>query len=156
MAKSANLTKYDNGGTGDNIIPDGYIKTVQKVWVDTYTYSAANTIGTGLVIEVASIPQGKKIVGIDVYGLQSLSATSTNAVSIGTKIASGVTHATLFLGATTFGTASLFGSLNISPVSAVSNIPYELTGGTNRIFLLFTAANPSITAGTITTVVRYT
>ena len=40
MAKSANLTKYDNGGTGDNIIPDGYIKTVEKVWIDTYTYSA--------------------------------------------------------------------------------------------------------------------
>ena len=156
MAKSANLTKYDAGGTGDNIIPDGYIKTVEKVWIDTYTYSSAATIGTGLVVEVASIPQGKKITGIEVYGLQSLSATSTNAVSIGTKIAAGTTHATLFLAATTFGTAALFGQMNVGPIKAVSNLPYELTGGTNRIFLLFTAANPSVTAGTITTVVRYT
>jgi hypothetical protein len=156
MAKSANLTKFDAGGTGDNVIPDGFIKTVAKMWVDTYTYSSANTIGTGLVLEVAQIPGGKKIVGIDVYGLGSLSATSTNAVSIGTKIASGTTNATLFLATTTFGTAALFGGLAISPLSAVSNIPYELTGGTNRIFLLFTAASPSVTAGTITTVVRYT
>lgn len=156
MAKSANVTKYDAGGTGDNIIYDGYIKTVEKVWIDTYTYSATNTIGTGLVIEVAVLPQGKKVTGIDVYGLQSLSATSTNAVSIGTKIAAGTTHATLFLGATTFGTAALFGNININPIKAVSNLPYELTGGTNRIFLQFTAANPTITVGTITTVVRYT
>lgn len=156
MAVSANLTKVDAGGSGDNIVSDGYIKTVEKVWIDTYTYSAANTIGTGLVIEVASIPAGKKITGIEVYGIQSLSATSTNAVSIGTKIASGTTHATLFLAATTFGAAALFGALAVAPLKAVSNIPYELTGGTNRIFLQFTAANPSVTAGTITTIVRYT
>jgi hypothetical protein len=156
MAVSANLTKVDAGGSGSNYVADGYIKTVEKVWIDTYTYSAANTIGTGLVIEVAQIPAGKKITGIEVYGIDELSATSTNALSIGTKIASGVTHATLFLPATTFGAAALFGSLKIGPLKAIDNIPYELTGGTNRIFLQFLAANPSITAGTITTIVRYT
>lgn len=152
MAVSANLTKVDAGGSGSNYVADGYIKTVEKVWIDTYTYSAAATIGIGTVIEVASIPAGKKITGIEVIGLEALSATSTNTIQIGTKVASGVTHATLFLAATTFGN-SWRGQQG---VKATSNIPYELTGGTNRIFLLFAAANPSVTVGTLTTIVRYT
>lgn len=156
MAKSANVTKFDAGGSGDNIIPDGYIKTVEKVWVDTYTYSSAATIGIGTTIECAILPQGKKITGIDVYGIGSLSATSTNAVSIGLKFEStGVTNATTFLAATTYGTA-VYSTLVLSKLSATSNIPLEVTGGTNRVILYFTAANPSVTGGTITTVVRYT
>lgn len=153
--KAANLTKFDAGGSGDNIVADGYIKTVEKVWIDTYTYSAAATIGIGTVIEVASIPAGKKVTGIEIFGLGALSATSANTVQIGTKIASGVTHATLFLAAVTFSSALCLGA-NGSTVKATANIPYELTGGTNRIFLLFAAANPSVTVGSITTIVRYT
>lgn len=153
MVKAANLTKFDKGGSGDNVIADGHIKTVEKVWIDTYTYSAAATIGIGTVIEVASIPAGKKITGIEVIGLDALSATSANTIQIGTKIAAGTTHATLFLAATTFGNAYQKGGYTLK---ATSNIPYELTGGTNRIFLMFAAANPSATVGTLTTIVRYT
>ena len=154
MAKSANVTKYDAGGSGDNCIADGYIKTVEKVWIDTFAYTATATIGIGTVIECAIIPAGKKITGITVVGLGALSATSTNTIQIGTKIAAGTSHATLFLAATTFGAASLAAAGTV--LNATSNIPYELTGGTNRIFLLFAAANPSITVGTLTTIVRYT
>lgn len=156
MAKSAYVTKYDAGGTGDNLIPDGYIKSVEKVWIDTYTYSSSATIGIGTVIECAIIPQGKKVTGIEVYGIGSLSATSSNAVSIGTKMMglSGTpTNATLFLAATTFGTTSFN---NFRYLVATDNIGTELTGGTNRIYLYFTVANPSVTGGTITTKVRYT
>lgn len=152
MVKAANLTKYDAGGTGDNIIPDGYIKSVEKVWIDTYYpgTSAATTIGVGTVIEVASIPAGKKITGIEVIGLQAQTTTTTCTVQIGTTIASGVSHATLFLAATTFGSTVVWNH------KAYSNIPYELTGGTNRIFLLFAGAVPAVTNKTITTIVRYT
>lgn len=153
--KSANITKFDNGGTGDNLIPDGYIKAVEKVWIDTYTYSASNTIGVGLVVEVASIPAGKKITGIDVIGLADTGTSTTATIQIGTKIAAGTTHATLFMAATTFGTTAL-GKVGSTILSAGLNIPYELTGGTNRIFLLFAGANPTVTAGTITTKVYYT
>lgn len=152
--KGANITKYDAGGTGDNIIQDGYIKSVEKVWVDTYTYSAAATIGIGLVVEIASIPAGKKITGIDIIGLMATGTSTTATVQIGTKIAAGTTHATLFLAATTFGSTALGMAGNI--ISANTNIPYELTGGTNRIFIMFLGANISVTAGTITTIVRYT
>ena len=148
--KAANLTKFDAGGSGDNIIADGYIKSVEKVWIDTYTYSSAKTIGVGLVIEVASIPAGKKITGITVLGLDAATATTTCTVQIGTAIAAGTSHATLFLAATTYGTTVA------RPIQALTNIPYELTGGTNRIFLLFAGASASVTAGTITTIVRYT
>jgi len=153
MPKSTNVTKYDAGGTGDNIIADGFIKSVEKIWVDTYTYSSSATIGVGTQIEIAIIPENKKITSIQVYGIGALSATSTNAVSIGTKLASGTTNATLFLAATTFGTSSYnFFKL----LHADSNLGVALTGGTNRIHLYFTAANPSVTGGTITTVVKYT
>lgn len=153
--KATMVTKYDAGGTGDNVIPDGYIKSVEKVWIDYYTYSSAATIGVGLVIEVAIIPAGKKVTGVEVVGLASLSAATSATISIGTKIAAGTTHATLFLAATTFGVTTV-GTWAFTNLRANTNLPYELTGGTNRLFIMFGVANPSVTAGTLTTIVRYT
>ncbi len=153
--KAANVTKFDAGGTGDNIIPDGFIKTVEKVWLDTFVFSTSLTIGTGMIIDIAQIPQGKKITGIEVWGLKAsgISATSTNAVSIGARYGTtAVTNATQFLGATTLGTVTFD---NI-PVYATSGLNVEVTGAAHRIFLQFTAASPSITGGTIVTKVRYT
>ena len=154
MAKAANVTKYDAGGTGDNIIADGFIKTVEKVWLDTYTFSTSATIGTGTVVDIAKVPQGKKVTSIEIWGLSpsQISATSTNAVSIGARYATAVTNATQYLGATTLGTVTFE---NI-PVRARSGINVEVTGSTHTIFLQFTAANPSITGGTISSIVKYT
>lgn len=159
--KAANVTKYVAGGSGDNIIPDGFIKTVEKVWLDTYTFSTSATIGTGMVIDIAVIPQGKKITGIEVFGVggASLSATSTNAISIGARFGTGlVTNATQFLAATTYGTlsAAVPGISIYQPLCANANLNVEVTGATHTIFLHFTAASPSITGGTIVTKVRYT
>lgn len=153
--KATNVTKYVAGGTGDNIIPDGFIKTVEKVWLDTYVFSSAATIGTGMVIDIAVVPVGKKITGIEIWGLNAgaISATSTNALSIGGRYqATGVTNATQFLAATTLGTATFD---NI-PIFANAGLNVEVTGSTHTIFLQVTAASPSITAGTIRTKVRYT
>lgn len=153
--KAVNITKYDAGGTGDNIIPDGFIKTVEKVWIDTFVFSSALTIGTGMVIDIAQIPQGKKITGIEIWGLKAsaISATSTNAISIGARYGTGtVTNATQFLAATTLGTTTFD---NI-PIYANAGLNVEVTGATHRIFLQITAASPSITAGTIVSKVRYT
>ena len=153
--KSANVTKYDAGGSGDNIIADGYIKSVEKVWIDTYTYSSAKTIGAGLVIEIAVLPEGKKVTGIDVY-VTGLSTVTTDTLTIGTKLAAGTTNNTLFLAATRCGGASSGYNAAVGKISAdASVLPYELTGGTNRIFVAF-AASATVTVGTITTVVRYT
>ena len=153
--KAANVTKYDAGGSGDNIIADGFIKTVEKVWIDSYTYSSSATIGTGMIIDCAKVPKGKKITEIKVLGVggTTLSATSTNAVSIGARYGTtATTNATQFLAATTFGTVT---HVNM-PIVASSGIGIEVTGSTHTIFLHFTAGSPSITAGTITTIVKYT
>ena len=152
--KATNVTKFVAGGSGDNIIPDGYIKTVEKVWIDTYVYSTSATIGTGMVIDIAVIPVGKKITGVEVLGIAALSATSTNAVSIGARYVNGVTNATQFLGATTYGTATL-GTVN-PYLCASSGIGVETTGSTHTIFVQFTAASPSITGGTLTFKTKYT
>ena len=152
--KATNVTKYIAGGTGDNIIPDGFIKSVEKVWLDTYVFSSAATIGTGMVIDIAVIPVGKKLVGVEIWGLSAaqISATSSNALSLGARYVNGVTNATQFLAATTLGTVTFD---NI-PIYAKSNLNVEMTGSTHTIFLQITAASPSITAGTIVTKVRYT
>ena len=153
--KATQVTKYVAGGTGDNIIPDGFIKSVEKVWLDTYVFSSSATIGTGMVIDIAIIPAGKKITGIEVWGLAAaqISATSTNAISIGARYGStATTNATQFLGATTLGTVTF----DNFPIMANAGLNVEVTGATHTIFLQFTAATPSITAGTIRTKVRYT
>ena len=155
MAKAVNVTKYDAGGSGDNIIPDGFIKTTEKVWLDSFVFSSASTIGVGMIIDIAKIPAGKKVTGIEIYGLDaaSISATSTNAISIGARFGTGsVTNATMFLGATTLGTVSF----NNFPVVARSGINQELTNSTHTIYLHVTGASPSITGGTLYTKVRYT
>lgn len=152
---AVNVTKYNAGGSGDNVIPDGFIKTVEKVWLDTYVFSSAATIGTGMIIDIAKIPVGKKITGIEVWGLRAglISATSTNAVSIGARYGTAaITNATQFLAATTLGTVTF----DNQPIFANAGLNVEVTGAAHTIFLLFTAATPSITGGTITTKVRYT
>jgi len=150
--KSANVTKYDAGGSGDNVIADGYIKSVEKVWIDTYDFSSTATIGATLVIEAAVIPKGKKITGVVVQGLGAVAST-TVTLAIGTKIIStAVTNATALLAATVIGSASQ--TLGM-PIVANVNLPLETTADT-KVILSFGAASMTVTSGTITTIVRYT
>ncbi|RTK93050.1 hypothetical protein EKI60_06450 [Candidatus Saccharibacteria bacterium] len=148
--KSANKTKYDAGGTGDNIIADGYIKTVEKVWVDTYALSAT-VITVGTMLLVATIPANKKITGVKVYfpaALSGAAATGTGTtISIGTKVGT-TTAATTFLNAGECLTAT-------QSLEANQGIPTVTTDVTD-IMLTFNRLATTVTAGTITTVVRYT
>lgn len=155
MAKATNVTKYDAGGTGDNIIPDGLIKSVEKVWLDSYTWSSTATIGINTFVDIAKVPAGKKVTGIEVWGLSGtqISATSANTISIGARYGTGsVTNATQFLAATTLGTVTF----ENYPIMAKTGLNVEVTTSTHTIFLHFAVANPSITGGTLYTKVRYT
>lgn len=76
---ASNLTKYFAGGSGDNIIADGYIKTVEKVWLDSYTIAFTNTLTS---IQIAEIPENKKITSIVVEILTTASQTG-GTISIG-------------------------------------------------------------------------
>jgi hypothetical protein len=70
---STYVAKYVAGGSGDNIVPDGYIKAVEKVWVDTYTIAFTNTNTT---VVLAELPPNKKILSIRVEIYTSASQTS--------------------------------------------------------------------------------
>jgi hypothetical protein len=65
--KATNVTKFDAGGSGDNYIADGYIKSVEKVWIDDYTLGAAAALGSDDSICLGWVPKGKKITEIIVY-----------------------------------------------------------------------------------------
>ena len=155
--KGANVTKYDAGGTGDNIIAEGYIKSVEKVWIDSYTYASAATIGAGLQIQLAVLPQGKVVTGIDL-NVTGLTATTTHTVSLGTILENSVSNTTIFMAATrcggTVGSDTVTGSQGVKWLKANGTLPYALTGGVNRIIAVF-SASATVTVGTIRSIVRY-
>ena len=154
---SANLTKYNAGGTGDNIIGDGYIKTVEKIWMDSYAGTAA--IGSASTLDIAVLPNNKKVTGIDIYFPAALSGTAATGtgttISIGIRNAAGVTNSTLFLSAGECLTATKTLSAN-----AVAGIQYVTSAGPSVIYLLFgrlaTTVTGSTTAPLIKSIVRYT
>jgi hypothetical protein len=156
--KAENITKYDAGGAGDNIIADGYIKTVEKIWLDRYTLVVSGQIPSNSTLDIARIPENKKITGIDIFFPASFSgaaATGTGTtISIGartTGLSTNVTASTLFLNAGECLTATTMLSANTN-----AGIGYVTTGGANVIFLQFGRLATTITAGYITSIVRYT
>jgi hypothetical protein len=146
--QAANVVKYEAGGTGDNIISDGYIKTVEKIWLDQYALTSA-AIAAGDELEVAIIPANKKITNIRVTFPVLTASATLGSVSIGYKRNDLTTNATLFLAATSLTTSLL-------KLEADAGMGTIMSAGTNKIYLHFTTTGTTITVGTITTVVRYT
>ena len=152
--KSANVTKYDAGGSGDNIIADGFIKTVEKIWMDTYSITAAIPTTTSLLI--ARIPKGKKITDIivDMPVIGSPATTTTVWLCTGATTAvttyfgklSGESYKVLTFDA---GTAC---TLNLSAVSDIRGV--EL-GADTAIYMMINPAT-TVTGGTIRTIIKYT
>jgi hypothetical protein len=97
--KAANVTKYDAGGSGDNCIADGLIKSVEKVWIDSYTLAAAGALGSDDSICLGLVPKGKKITEVVVY-LPILNPSATTCtVFICTAATFLMTSANCYLGA---------------------------------------------------------
>lgn len=164
MAKAANVTKYDAGGSGDNVILDGYIKAVEKVWIDSYTIAFTNTNTT---IDIAVLQENKKVTGIDVY-IYTTAAQTSGTVSIGFStdaLAAGSHNA--FLAPTTLThnktvtTISLWGggvsqqNLTTAEMDGVlAGFQKVLDGTATTITLKLN--NWTMTTGTVKTIVRYT
>jgi hypothetical protein len=153
--KSTYVTKYDAGGTGDNIIGDGFIKTVEKVWLDTYSVAAAIPTTSSLLI--ARVPKNKKITDIVVH-MPIVGAAATNTtiyVCTGATTSTTTYFGKLVLGGdtqkTTFdvGTAA---TLRLNGVSSgsLTELPADV-----GIYLMINPATTN-TGGTIKTIVRYT
>lgn len=140
--KAANVTKYDAGGTGDNYIADGYIKSVEKIWMDSYAVTSAIT--TADTITIAKIPANKKITSIDVY-LPVLGTTTNSTVSIGNSTS-----------ATAYGTKSTWDTTAEDLIHANNAGIQSVMSADTDILLAFTSVATTITGGTIKTIVRYT
>jgi len=156
MASGANVTKHDANGSGDNRISDGYICSVQKIWTDTYSFTAA--IPSGTTINIAVLPANKKIWGIDVYfdnGSGTATALSTGASGTGTTISLGY-HLTTSsaTGGSTFLSAGE-ACAGIYKLSANQGIGTVLAG-LSYITLKTDRIATTATTGTIRTEVRYT
>jgi len=150
--KGANMTKYDAGGSGDNIIADGYIKTVEKVWTETYTIPNV-ALSTADTLAIASIPPNKKIVGCDVYFSALTPTTCTILVGSATStdliIDEAPTVAVSADGVTVAGKTHV--EMNVATLPTTSS-----TTNTVIYLKIGTIAMTAPTNGTIRTTVRYT
>lgn len=159
-AKAANVTKYDAGGSGDNIVDDGYIKTVEKIWADNYTIAFTDTVCT---LSIAKLPVNKKIMGVDVIIETSASQTS-GAIALGfstdASVDSLIEEVIVTHNATTsclsFPQGGVVGSAVAStqPGGKLSGFQ-KVTAGTQTTVAIKLDAWTA-TTGTIKTIVRYT
>lgn len=154
--KATYVTKYDAGGSGDNIVPDGFIKTVEKVWIDTYTF--ASSLASSSSILIARIPKNKKITDIVVH-MPPCQITAGTATSIycctGATVSATTYFGKLVLGGdtqkTTFDGLTA-ATLRLNAVG-VANFGEPLAADTG----IYITVGPSITtAGTLRSIVRYT
>ena len=81
--KAANVTKFDNGGSGDNVISDGFIKSVEKVWIDSYAVTTA--IASSDTIKIGIVPKGKKLIDIQVTTPQLYTLATACTIHVGTS-----------------------------------------------------------------------
>ena len=151
--KSDNATKYDAGGSGDNVIADGYIKTVEKVWIDSYTVSAVIPTTTSLLI--ARIPKNKKVTEIVVYMPVVGSPATTSTIYCCTGA---TTSTSPYFGILANGTQSLTfdcgtaSTLRLGGNGTKMGVALPADVG---IYLVISPAT-TITGGTIRTIVKYT
>lgn len=163
MAAGTYTTLYQAGGSGDNIVPNGYIKQTERVWVDTYTIAFTNTNTT---IDFAVVPQDAIITGIFVEIATSITQSS-GTVSIGYSTDTSINS---FLAPFTITTNLTRSSISLPGPGLLNFINYTGSGLTivPMVFAGFQATptnsagtislklnNWTMTTGTVKTLVRY-
>lgn len=143
--KGVNVTKYDAGGSGDNYIPDGYIKSVEKVWMDSFSFTAVLT--TADTVAIAKIPKNKKITSVEVY-FPALTPTDCT-INVGIS-----GDADKFIKTAPVATSLV--AINKVESNNPDGFQFVTTAETDILFSLANKAITAPTAGTITTIVRYT
>jgi hypothetical protein len=158
---SSNVTKFNAGGSGDNVIADGYIKTVEKVWLDSYTIAFTSTKTT---LDIAVLPDNKKVTSIDIM-IATTAAQTNGTLSIGWS--EDAAYGTVMSPVTithngTLSTISLPAAGILGAVVALTQgndfkigAFQEVTSGT-KTTLALQFNNWTMTSGTVKTVVRYT
>lgn len=155
--KSVNVTKYDAGGSGDSIISDGYIKSVEKVWIDSYVFTSA--LDTNDSICIGIVPAGKHITEVLVFmpSLHTLNTLSTLYLQTGAtaRLAGyyGTMKADGYQSITWNGATAA--TLRLAPASQDKEV---LVGFEKLYITIQTSDADPITAasGTIRSIIRYT
>ena len=168
MAQAANVTKYNAGGSGDNYIADGYIKTVEKLWIDSYTIAFTNTNTT---IDIAVLEANKKITGMDII-IETTASQTSGTVSIGYStdaLAAGSHNA--FLAPSTLTHNATVTSIRLPSPGLLNSANYTGVGltifgavlaGFQKVLdgtattITLKLNNWTMTTGTVKTIVRYT
>ena len=166
---ATNATLYNAGGSGDNLIPDGYVRTVEKIWLDSYTWGTSTIPSSGDTILIGYIPANKKIVGCEVYVPSTITPT-TVAINVGPSYSTSllISNSTQYVfsaptaGTVTYNVVRLnnpagMGFVVTSATTTTSGSTSVLSNVNTAIYL--TVGGASFTAptiGTITTILRYT
>lgn len=163
MAAGTYTTYFQAGGSGSNYIPDGYIKTVEKIWLDSYTIGFTNTNTT---IDIAVIPANKKIVAIELEVETSVSQTNAT-ISIGfstdaaidtflapTTLTHNLTRTSVALPKGVLSGNVLAGGSTIAQVAKIAGFQLVTAGTQSTISVKLN--NWTMTTGTLKSIVKYT
>lgn len=161
--KGVNVTKFDAGGSGDNYISDGYIKSVEKVWMDNYTLTD-NVTGTNTSIALATLPTNKKITSIDIM-IETTASQTNGTISVGFTTDSGIDTLMGAAVVTHNETLSVIRLPMLSPLDGVVDYDanfagkmtffQKVTSGT-QVTIALKLNNWTSSSGTIKSIVRYT
>lgn len=154
--KSANVTKYDAGGSGDNCIADGYIKAVEKVWIDSCAFTSALATTTSICLGV--IPKGARLTEICVF----MPAMYTKATLSTIYLCTGATVAT----STYFGSmkadgqkTTTFNSTSMTTLRLAPGYQQKTIGSDLHVWMTLISSDGKTTvttAGTIGSIIKYT
>ena len=160
-AVADNLTNFQAGGSGDNIVADGYIKTVEKVWIDSYTIGFTDTNCT---LSIAELPANKKITSLD-FEIYSTVSQTNGTVSLGFSTDSAVdtllAPVALTHNLTRTSIAFPGGLTSISAGGGATIAPgvlagYQLVTSGTQVTVALKLNNWTMTTGTVKSIVRYT
>jgi len=90
VLKGTNMTKFDTGGSGDYCIPDGYIKSVEKVWIDSYAVTAGLSPTNGSIL-IGYLPRDKKLIEVEVRTPALMTEATTSSIHLSTTASDGAT-----------------------------------------------------------------
>lgn len=153
---AATVTKVEAGGSGDNYIADGYIKSVEKIWIDSWTNDGDTS--THAAIAIAKLPDNKKITSIEIQ-IETLATQSTGNIGLGTAddedkfmsliaINHNLTYTTINW-PSGINTWDAQGQLDVGKALQYPG----LSDGSDIVLVLSDWTN---TGGTVTSIVRYT
>ena len=150
--KGANKTKWDAGGSGDNVISDGYIKSVEKVWIDSFAYTSVLT--TADTVDIAVIPANKKITDVIVTFDSGITPT-TSTINVG-MAGDSDKFITAAVPVAESGAAGAQAARTVVRMNNTDGFSYVTTAETTIQFSIGVTAMTAPTAGTIKTIVKYT